>query len=57
MFFNLINQGKDFCVGDSGGPMVMKSGPFNELKLIGIISWGPDRCGETNVSIWRFHIF
>ena len=51
MFFNLINQGKDFCVGDSGGPMVMKSGPFNELKLIGIISWGPDRCGETNVSI------
>merc|ERR1711893_347737 len=31
-------QGKDSCMGDSGGPMVRGSG--NKWEQIGIVSWG-----------------
>ena len=39
---------KDTCEGDSGGPLVMSSGPH--LVLVGLTSWGPRRCGQTQAA-------
>lgn len=33
----------DACVGDSGGPLVGGSG--DGLRLVGLVSWGPQACG------------
>lgn len=33
---DILHGGKDFCLGDSGGPVVQNN------KLVGIISWGFD---------------
>lgn len=33
----------DSCSGDSGGPATAKTSA--KTKLVGIVSWGPDRCG------------
>lgn len=33
---DLLHGGKDFCLGDSGGPVIQNN------RLVGIISWGLD---------------
>jgi len=38
---------KDTCNGDSGGPLVRKVG--NHFELIGLTSWGPVLCGNSEV--------
>lgn len=40
----LIDGSGDACSGDSGGPLIVKSG--NEYKLAGIISWGSSGCNS-----------
>jgi len=31
---------KDSCIGDSGGPMIMKGNGVEEDRLVGVVSWG-----------------
>ena len=38
------SKGKDTCLGDSGGPLLKKSGDF--LVLLGVVSWGPTTCAD-----------
>ncbi|XP_072946552.1 CLIP domain-containing serine protease B4-like isoform X2 [Epargyreus clarus] len=39
---------KDVCAGDSGGPLMKKS-IYGFMELVGIVSYGPSRCGEEGV--------
>ena len=38
---------EDTCAGDSGGPLVKKWNGY--LVLVGLTSWGPKHCGESEV--------
>lgn len=39
-------KGKDSCTGDSGGPLIVHTGPNNEPVQVGIVSWGTTQaCG------------
>jgi len=42
--------GRDACEGDSGGPLAVPVGEGSAAvwQLAGIISWGPNSCGEKN---------
>lgn len=40
----------DSCVGDSGGPLVAGSG--RHLRLVGVVSWGPDRCAGRHPGVY-----
>ena len=42
-------KNKDSCAGDSGGPLVKVDG--EKLVLVGLTSWGPEQCGNSNVSL------
>ena len=35
----------DSCIGDSGGPLI--AGTADERRLVGVVSWGPQRCAST----------
>ncbi|XP_042886323.1 CLIP domain-containing serine protease 14D-like isoform X2 [Penaeus japonicus] len=38
--------GKDSCRGDSGGPLILKTGSERQISTqIGIVSYGPTQCG------------
>ena len=39
--------GEDTCGGDSGGPLVRRSG--DSLELVGLTSWGPRSCANSQV--------
>lgn len=39
-----LNGAGDACSGDSGGPLIVRSG--NEYKLAGVISWGSSGCNS-----------
>lgn len=41
---NADAQVVDTCVGDSGGPLT--GGAGDDLRLIGLVSWGPQTCAE-----------
>ena len=44
--------GSSPCVGDSGGPLVrIVDWEFNQFELIGIVSFGPDVCGNTEFPV------
>jgi secreted trypsin-like serine protease len=40
----------DSCVGDSGGPLVAGAG--RQLRLVGVVSWGPDRCAGRQPGVY-----
>ena len=39
---------EDTCGGDSGGPLVRRAG--DSLELVGLTSWGPRSCANSQVS-------
>jgi hypothetical protein len=39
------NGGKNACNGDSGGPLMIATTAAPGWKQVGIVSWGPSRCG------------
>ena len=43
--------GRDSCVGDSGSALMAKekTNPFDTWKLLGIVSFGPRKCGTDGV--------
>ena len=41
---DLLNGQTDSCGGDSGGPLLCKSG-FSAYFMTGVVSYGPKRCG------------
>ena len=45
-------RGRDSCVGDSGSALVTtkeEHGKLKSWKLLGIVSFGPSKCGTQNV--------
>lgn len=40
-----IWQGEDSCNGDSGGPLMTPEPDSGCPFLVGVVSWGPERCG------------
>ena len=40
-------RGSPSCIRDTGSPLVAISGPKKTLKLLGIATWGPDNCEES----------
>ena len=44
---NFPNAGAGFCAGDSGGPFIVDGGSAAADRQMGIVSWGPGKCGET----------
>ncbi len=40
-----IWQGEDSCNGDSGGPLMTPEPDSGCPYLVGVVSWGPERCG------------
>ena len=40
--------GKDSCVGDSGGPLMCRAPSDGTYKLIGLVSWGGDKCAQAH---------
>ena len=45
-------RGRDSCVGDSGSALVTtneEQGKLKSWKLLGIVSFGPSKCGTQNV--------
>ena len=40
-------QGSASCIRDTGSPLVVISGKEKTLKLLGIATWGPDNCEES----------
>ena len=44
--------GSSPCIGDSGGPLVrIVDKELNQFELIGIVSFGPDVCGNSEYPI------
>lgn len=44
---NYPQAGWGFCAGDSGGPLILDNGSAAADRQIGIVSWGPAKCGQT----------
>lgn len=40
----------DSCIGDSGGPLI--AGSAEERRLIGVVSWGPQRCASSYSGVY-----
>ena len=46
---------KDSCSGDSGGPLISENS--NSVKLVGITSWGGQKCADKNApGVSVFHV-
>jgi len=39
------NKGQNLCPGDSGGPLAWYDAETDMMKVIGVASYGPDKCG------------
>ncbi|WP_369123395.1 trypsin-like serine protease, partial [Shewanella electrica] len=39
--------GKDTCKGDSGGPIAWLDPETNRFTIVGVVSYGPEECGES----------
>lgn len=42
-------EGQDSCGGDSGGPLMMSEFSAPPYTQIGVVSYGPIRCGKRDV--------
>jgi len=40
-------EGQGTCSGDSGGPLAWYDAEMDRMKLIGVTSYGPEKCGAT----------
>lgn len=48
-FSDRVIQGKSSCMGDSGGPVYMRSSTPGRLVVVGIVSWGDGACSQIGV--------
>ena len=48
-------EAEDTCGGDSGGPLVTRAG--DSLELVGLTSWGPRSCANSQVRRKRQMLF
>ena len=39
-------EGRDTCIGDSGGPLLMKRADLNSMVQLGVVSFGKKECGS-----------
>lgn len=42
-------KGRDSCEGDSGGPLMRGEDEFQRYYLLGVVSFGPRRCGSEDL--------
>jgi len=54
MMAGYLNENKDACTGDSGGPLIVPVS--DKLKLAGLVSWGSSQC-DTYGAYTRLSLF
>ena len=42
-------KGRGACAGDAGGPLMAAAGPGQPRAIVGVVSFGPARCGTEGV--------